>query len=202
MKSYPSIQREYSNVPIYAFDKLDGSNIRAEWTKKGGFGKFGTRTRLLDPNEKPLGEAAHLFMEKYSEPLAKIFTDNRWQKTVSFFEFCGENSFAGAHADEPHDVHLFDVSADKRGLLEPSVFLKTFQDVPHCPLLYRGNCNSDFVEMVKSGTLPGMTFEGVVCKGTYFSPGLPLMFKIKSIKWIEKLKTKCEGNDELFNKLL
>ena len=33
-----------------------------------------------------------------------------------------------------------------------------------------------------------MTFEGVVCKGKYISPGLPLMFKIKNIEWIKKVR--------------
>jgi hypothetical protein len=43
MKTYPSISRDIVGQPIYAFDKLDGSNIRAEWSKKNGFHKFGSR---------------------------------------------------------------------------------------------------------------------------------------------------------------
>jgi hypothetical protein len=40
MKEYPSIDREIRfGEPIYAFDKLDGSNIRAEWNKKRKFWK-------------------------------------------------------------------------------------------------------------------------------------------------------------------
>ncbi len=202
MKSYPSIAREYRNTQIIAFDKLDGSNIRVEWTKKSGFSKFGSRTRLLDPNEKPLGESVNLFMNKYSESLSKIFIDNRWQKTTSFFEFYGKNSFAGNHENEEHFITLFDVSVDKKGLLEPRMFLKLFKNIDYAPVLYEGNCNSNLIESVKSGNLLGMTCEGIVCKGNYISPGLPLMFKIKSDKWIEKLKHKCKDNEELFNKLL
>lgn len=34
MKAYPSILSQIrTDVPIIAFDKLDGSNIRAEWSK-------------------------------------------------------------------------------------------------------------------------------------------------------------------------
>jgi len=45
MKSYPSIPGKHTNgIPLTVFDKLDGSNIRAEWSKKRGFYKFGTRT--------------------------------------------------------------------------------------------------------------------------------------------------------------
>ena len=43
MKGYPSIPREVQHsLNVYAFDKLDGSQIRAEWTQKNGFFKFGS----------------------------------------------------------------------------------------------------------------------------------------------------------------
>ena len=50
MKQYPSISGKLVNTKIYAFDKLDGSNIRGTWSKKRGFYKFGTRTQMLDEN--------------------------------------------------------------------------------------------------------------------------------------------------------
>jgi len=40
MLEYPTIKKEVINIPIYAFDKIDGSNIRVEWGPKNGFYKF------------------------------------------------------------------------------------------------------------------------------------------------------------------
>lgn len=44
-------------------------------------------------------------------------------------------------------------------------------------------------------------FEGIVAKGSYASPGMPLMFKWKSRAWLEKLKKHCGDNEALFNEL-
>ena len=43
MKQYPTIPKTIQSIDIIAFDKLDGSNIRAEWNPKKGFYKFGSR---------------------------------------------------------------------------------------------------------------------------------------------------------------
>lgn len=57
MKEYPSIPAAadllarpdaYLGQPFVAFDKLDGSNIRAEWDRKKGWLRFGSRRRLLE----------------------------------------------------------------------------------------------------------------------------------------------------------
>ena len=53
MKSYRSIpfaNKIPENETFYVFDKLDGSNIRAEWNPKKGFYKFGSRSQLLTPD--------------------------------------------------------------------------------------------------------------------------------------------------------
>lgn len=185
------------------FDKLDGSNIRAEWTKKKGFWKFGRRNGLLDDTNPILHRAPPLIMERYSEGLSKIFTDKRWQKAVCFFEFYGPTSFAGYHNEtEEQTVTLIDVAADRKGFLEPKDFVRTFEDIHHAALLYTGRVGPDIVQQVKEGTLAGMTFEGVVCKGKYISPGLPRMFKIKNIAWVLKLKEKCGEDEALFRALV
>lgn len=203
MKAYPSIQREVVSNPIYAFNKLDGSNIRAEWSRKNGFSKFGTRKRLLDESEVPFGIAVGLIQDKYSDLLSEIFRKNRWDKVIAFFELHGTNSFAGfQEGDEDPDVTLIDVSVHKRGFLEPKDFLKTFKYVDHAELLYHGNPNSDFIKSVKESTLKGMSLEGVVCKGKAVSPGMPLMFKVKSDAWIEKLREYCKGDTDKFKDLL
>ena len=202
MKEYPSIQAEVVDHTIYAFDKLDGSNIRAEWSRKQGFYKYGKRHGLVDETDPLLGEAKGLVQATYTEDLNRIFRDLRWDKAVCFFEFFGPNSFAGNHETEPHKVVLFDVAANKKGILEPAEFLKTFKSVETAPLIYHGNPNTTFVEQVRNGQLDGMTFEGVVCKGKYVSPGRPLMFKVKNIAWIEKVKAKFAGQPDVIERLL
>lgn len=206
MKQYPSIARDIRHgTPIYAFDKLDGSNIRAEWWKKNGFYKFGRRHGLLDDSSPALTKAEPLFREKYEEDLSRIFVSQRYEQVVAFFEFHGPKSFAGLHEpDDTHTVTVFDLDIYKKGLMEPKPFLDLLEgkvDIAAC--LYRGNANSELVQAVQEGTLEGMTFEGIVCKGPKDrKTGLPLAFKVKSLAWIEKLKTRCAGNEKLFQELL
>lgn len=200
MKSYPTIGRDISNELIYAFDKLDGSNIRAEWSKKKGFWKFGSRTRLIDSSDPMLGESISLIETKY-DALAKAFHDRKWTKATAFFEFYGPSSFAGSHGDDKKEVTLFDVSHDNKGFLEPKEFLSLTEGMDIAALLYTGVVGDRFVSLVADGRLGGMTFEGVVCKGRFVSPGLPLMFKIKNRAWLEKLRDRCSGDEALFDRL-
>ena len=201
MKSYPSIDKLIQgSYPVYAFDKLDGSNIRAEWTPKRGFDKFGTRKRLLDPNEEPLGEAVRLILED-SEELERRLRTLRAQRVTCFFEFFGDNSFAGNHEDEDHRVVLFDIDVYKKGLMPPKDFIKFTKGLAVPELVHHGNANTDFVLGVQNGTIPGVTFEGVVCKSAT-PKGLVKMFKIKSRAWIDRLKNKCGDDEALFNRLL
>ena len=202
MKAYPSISPEIVHQPVYAFDKLDGSNIRAEWSRKRGFYKFGKRNHLLDDTNPVLREAEELILKDFAEPMAQVAREERWDSLVAFFEFFGPQSFAGNHENEPHQVALIDVATNKRGILEPRDYLKLFEDLKIAPLLYHGNPNSDFVSAVQGGTLEGMSFEGVVCKGKWVSPGRPLMFKVKNLAWIQKVKTKYAGNEGLIAQLL
>lgn len=197
MKSYPSISRDIiTSNPIIAFDKLDGSNIRAEWSKKRGFYKWGTRRRLLDPDEPVLGEAVGIIEEKYSEALARICVDQRWMRCVFFFEFFGPRSFAGLHHDDDeYDVVLLDVAPYKQGILPPRDFLKLFGNLHTPEVLYEGKANQPFVEAVQESNLEGMTFEGVVCKGA------KKPFKVKSQEWLAALKFKCEDDEEMFRRL-
>ncbi len=201
MELYPTINKIVLDKPITAYDKLDGSNIRAEWTRKNGFAKFGTRKRLLDSSDEMLGEAVGLFNDKYADVLAKVFHDNHWEKSTVFFEFYGANSFAGYHENEPHDVTLFDVHKYKQGFLIPRDFNELFSRVETAPILYVGKPNAEFVESVRNSTLEGMTFEGVVCKGELDNRRRPITFKVKADAWLEKLKTKCGDDEAMFTKL-
>jgi len=201
VKTYPSIPSTVSQgTRIIAFDKIDGSNIRAEWSKKRGFYKFGTRKRLLGEDEHPLGEAVGIIRSKYDKDLSDIFKKLRIQSAICFFEFWGEHSAFGFHCDEPHDVTLFDVNLFKQGIMFPKEYFKTFGKLDIALKLYEGNCNSDFINSVRFGSLEGMGSEGVVCK----APGhhmQPLMFKIKRDSWYNRLREHCRGDVNLFKEL-
>jgi len=201
MKHYPTIPKDIiKNIHIYAFDKLDGNNIRAEWNSKRGFYKFGSRTQLIDESSKQLGKSIPLIREKYEEDLSMIFKENKWRDVICFFEYHGPNSFAGRHVDdEEQTVTLFDVNPYKQGIMEPRLFIKTFKHLDIPAVLFEGRVNSTFIDRVKDSTLPGMTFEGVVCKGV--DKNQVVRFKIKSKAWLEKLKLYCNGDIRLFEKL-
>lgn len=203
MKHFPSITRDIrKKTPIYAFSKLDGSSCAAEFNRKQGWYKFGTRKRLLT-SDLPQAKAIDLFKEKYGDALTAVLKKERWDRVTVYFEFWGPNSFAGQHdAKDSHTVTLFDVSVHKKGILLPKTFLDVFGHLDHANLLYHGNVTDELVEKVRTCTLEQMPLEGIVCKGEYITPGMPLMFKIKSDAWINKLKEYCAGNLSLFNELL
>lgn len=201
MKLYPSISGTIQKgKPVYVFDKLDGSSVRAEYTKKNGFDKFGRRNGLLDDSNPILArEVEPLIRAKYEKDLTDIFKKEKLDKVIIFLEFWGPNSFAGNHADEEHTVTLFDVAIHPKGLIEPKTFMKLFGHLDHPEILHYGNFTDDLKQSVEQGTLSGMTFEGVVAKGNYVSPGMPLMFKHKNKAWLDRLRNVCGTEDE-YNK--
>lgn len=204
MKSYPSISKEIrQDLYIYAFDKLDGSNIRAEWNPKKGFYKFGTRTQLID-SQSQFGKAIPLIKEKYEQDLLNVFKNQKWESVICFFEFFGPSSFAGSHnSEEQQTVVLLDAAPYKHGLLEPADFIKYFGHLDTAKLLYEGHIDVALFDAVKQSTLDGMTFEGVVCKSANDKKTkAPIMFKIKSQAWLNKLKEYCKGDESLFQRLV
>lgn len=200
MKQYPSITKNVrKDLHIYAFDKLDGSNIRAEWNPKKGFYKFGSRTELIDKSS-PFGGAISLIQDKYSQDLTRIFKDLKWFQVVCFFEYYGPSSFAGSHNfQENMDVVLIDLSPYKIGILPPAHFVEYFGHLDMAKLLYQGPVTAELFDTVKQSTMPGMTSEGVVCKG--MDDNKLVMFKIKSNAWLDRLKQHCGENISLYQRL-
>jgi len=214
MKQYPSIQHRLDKgLDIIAFDKLDGSNIRAEWTQKAGFNKFGSRKCLIDESmtgEQGLGNAVTVFKREWGEILPPIFKKQKWtgkeMKVTCYFEYFGPKSAFGWHFDEPEDFSLIliDVNIHKRGLLPPKEFIKIFGHLEIPGILYRGKANKTFLDTVRDSTLEGMTHEGVVCKAPHPSKkktAKPVMFKVKSQAWYDSLMSKCGGDLKEFERL-
>jgi hypothetical protein len=203
MKDYWSIpgwKDAPRGLPCIAFDKLDGNNIRCEWTKKKGWWKFGSRNVLIyQPELKP---AIDLFVNKYGDSIPKVLRDNKEFRDIRectvFCEFFGEHSFAGLHIDEPKDIVLFDVNPLRKGILAPRQFLKFFGHLHIPKVVYEGNFNQIFIREVREGKYP--VKEGVVAKGLK-SQGKPphniWTAKVKTLEWLRLLRIKAEQFEEL-----
>lgn len=200
MKSYKSINKVViPNVYIYAFDKIDGSNIRAEWSRKKKFNKFGTRTRLVDNSDPIFGKVPELVKNGFEKELSDIFIKNRLDNVTCYFEFYGDSSKFGVHRmDEEHKLSLIDVNLYKKGFINPKDFVEWFVDVETAKMLYHGKADMNFVELVRTSSLNGMGREGVVCKTGSINPE---MFKIKTDLWMNELRTYCKEDVMLFEKL-
>ncbi len=208
MISYPSIGRDVRRgLSLYVFDKLDGSNIRAEWSPRGGFARFGSRRRLLSADHPSLGEAIGLFQQGPASRLDTILREREVPGATAFFEFHGPGSFAGMHADELHTVTLIDIHIAQRGLLPPGELLDWIGDaVPSAPLLHHGPVDDALVARIRAGRLAGMGGEGVVCKGLApprraDKPPKRVVFKIKTRAWLARLREHCAGDEGLFQRL-
>lgn len=205
MKEYPSIPGKIQDITIYAFPKYDGSNVRCEWSKRKGFWKFGSRTVLLDETSA-LGKHA-IALIRQQEATVHEFLKKGGNDCTLFWEFYGSDSFAGNHNFEASDltVSLIDCAIERQGFVNPKAFIDMFEGYDNvAPCIYHGKPNSQFIKLVKEGTLSGMTFEGVVCKANRERPNChaPVMFKVKSEAWIKALHKKYEGQPNKIAELL
>jgi len=206
MKAYPSIPRNVPEFKAHVFDKIDGSSIRSEWSKKSGWYKHGRRNGLLDSSNPHLEEALpELFMLTLAEPLAKLATDKKWKHLIVFYEFWGEQSIAGLHYDgDPKFCTLFDAAIDKRGIIGPKSFRNHFEGiVPTAKFLGIHNWTSGFVERIRLGDLEGIMFEGVVGKAVRRSKWGPksaseniIRAKAKTQAWKDRVREVHGKNSE------
>jgi hypothetical protein len=133
-----------------------------------------------------LGGAINLIRAQ-EDTLGKIFVDQRWDKVTCFFEYFGENSFAGLHElAEPMRAILIDADIFKKGQIDPLDFIKIFGE-QGAPCI-GSRFNQEMADQVRVGSYEGQTFEGVVCKvpsERKWEP--PYMFKMKSQAWIDRV---------------
>jgi hypothetical protein len=198
MKEYPEIKYygDYWSLPVIAFEKIDGSNMRFEYSHKRGFYKFGTKGQMIDRKSIPFGFAINLFLDKYEKNLTEIFKSKTYRNSLAFVCFAelnGFNSEFGQHqfGNDTFDITLFDVSEYKHGLIPPRQFLNDFKDVGIPNVIYEGNLNRDFVNRVKTNEFS--LKEGVVAKGTIprKKSGENLYYcKIKTNGWFERLRAR------------
>lgn len=197
MKQYPSIARStgqsFREFDAYVFDKLDGSNIRAEWSRKGGWNKYGTRERLLDTTDPDFGEAIPIFLNTLADDVEKVAKKEGWMGLTIFMEFWGDQSVAGQHVKgDPKKVTLFDANPYKKGILGPREFLDLFGHLQTAKFLGKMHWTRGFVEKVWRGEVQGVTCEGVVGKAG--SGHDLIMAKAKTQKWVDLVKARC-GTD-------
>jgi hypothetical protein len=202
MQQYPSIDKKIiKDLDYYIFDKLDGSNIRVEFSLKKGFDKFGTRHKLMSDESGILNLSKDLIFN-YEKVTHDIFKKNKWQSGTLFFEFFGKKSFAGFHEEnDDFKVCLIDAHITKLGYLNPKDYIRTFDDyIEMSTFLKIGKFNKTLIEQIKNGELEGFSFEGVI--GKAFLKNKHIRVKVKNKKWIEKLKNHCGEDENLFNHLL
>lgn len=203
MKLYPSIAsstgQSFREFDAYVFDKIDGSNLRFEWSRKRGWYKYGTRARLFDYTDEVFGEAIEAFNNILSDPVARVAKKQNWESCVAFAEFWGPQSFAGEHFhDDPKNLVLFDVSPHKVGILDPRKFLDLFGDLQIAKFLGKHRWTRGFVEQIRLNQFPGVTFEGVV--GKAMDGRRLIMSKAKTQIWLDKVKEKFgAGADGIIN---
>lgn len=203
MKTYKSIPSTYNidkiKGPLYIFNKYDGSNIRAEWSKKQGWYKFGTRHQLMDHNTPIFGSAIDLFLNKYGDsvPTAICELYKKTERFTVYAEWFGAESFAGQHKpDDPKNIIIFDINLHKQGMISPRDFIRLYKYFDIAKGFGTYAFDEDMMESIRkeerwvdmfvSAPIRNKIFEGVICK---HGEGHNLkMFKIKTYKYKEMLK--------------
>ena len=200
MKQYNEIKKydlTHLGQHIFAFDKLDGSNFRAEWNRKlskksmftKGFKKYGTRNRVITNARDQFFEMIEIFKEKYAERVDERFRTHKLFKnadTITLYgEFYGPDSFGGFHNwNEEHNLYFFDAWLYKRNFLSPSEFYSEFRDISMPKLIYKGPFEQQLIKDVEQNKYS--LREGVVYK--FVNNGEVTTGKIKTLDWLEKVK--------------
>ena len=213
MKHYDSIPRFQDDGTlkgeiVWGFNKLDGQNFCVKYNSKTKqFGPFGSRNRTVDENDEQFGEVVKWFKDSdYETELTRAVDLNRGKRGVFngvdeitfFFEWYGQNSFAGKHHEgDIMRLALIDVFMKKRGYMEPKdfcdIFGKTAIELPE--LFYIGTLDNEIIERVKNNdwgeenpSFSKYVKEGIVFKRSTLLPGQRRpSVKVKTKWWLNKL---------------
>jgi RNA ligase-like protein len=196
--AYPKIP-DTTNCPLkqcIVFDKLDGTNVIFYRNREGEWYAFGTRRDKFPLHHNGIKEfnIAHPGLEEASEIFDASDFDNNGKELTLFFEFLGENSFAGQHQkNDPKKLVLIDVSVDGK-ILPPEDFInyssKLEFEIPN--IIYRGKYSGQLIEDIRKGN----TKEGAVIKGVV--DGRVYMCKQKTDAYINRLKTEFKDGWEQY----
>lgn len=212
MKHYDTISRIQDDGTllgemVWAYNKLDGQNFCVKYNPRGHkYGPYGSRKRLVDATDDQFGECVKFFENScYRDELTKIVKENSGKKGLFtgveeitfYFEWYGDNSFAGVHVpgDQMH-LALIDVFLKKKGYIEPEPFYELFgknSNIETPELIYRGPLTQEFIESIRNNwdtdtpKYPNVK-EGVVCRRSTLMKGQRMpKVKIKTKRWIEEL---------------
>lgn len=212
MKHYDSIPRIQDDGTlkgeiVWGFNKLDGQNFCVTYKPKTReFGPYGSRTVSVDENSEQFGDVVRWFEASgYKEKLNNVVRTHMGKKDIFkgieevtfFFEWYGENSFAGRHqeGDKMH-LALIDIFLKKKGYMEPKDYYTLFNDcgVELPELIYRGPLNAEIIAKIQNNdwTQPDAALptvkEGVVFKRSTMMKGQRRpSVKVKTKWWLEKL---------------
>jgi hypothetical protein len=202
MLHYPKIPGSASAPAgrCVAFEKLDGTNLHWCWDRDFGWHAFGTRrdgfnltaagVAAFSAAHPGLDDVAAVFLATVANPLESVLRDHpnyaKFTAVKAFTEFCGLNSFAGAHVTgDPKRTVLFDAWAEGHGFIAPHQFVSDFGHLPTPRVVYTGKLTGAFLEAVREGKY-GVA-EGVVCKGGTGGEDV-WMVKVKTYAYLERLK--------------
>ena len=212
MKHYDSIPRiqddgTLNGDMVWGYNKLDGQNFCATYNvKKNKWGPFGSRTVTVDERSEQFGNTVNYFLNKgYENILATKVIQNKGkgdifngvEEVTFFFEWYGNNSFAGKH-EEGDKMHLtlIDVFFKKKGYIEPKEYERIFRNtsIEMPDLIYKGPLDDEIISKIQNNdwTQEGCKFpnvkEGVVFKRSTLMKGQRRpSVKVKTKWWLEKL---------------
>ena len=213
MKHYDSIPRIQDDgtlmgQSVWGFNKLDGQNFCVKYNPRTSeFGPYGSRKTMVDETSDQFGDTVRWFKSScYPEVLNEIVRTNRGKKGIFqgidevtfFFEWYGENSFAGRHQEvDVMHLALIDVFNKKKGYMEPEEYYDLFCKNPNIEtpdLIYHGPLTNEILELIRNNdyTKPDCMFptvkEGVVFKLAHMMKGQRRpSVKQKTKWWLEKL---------------
>lgn len=212
MKRYDSIENiKYDKLlmgeEVWAFNKLDGQNFGVKYNARTKtFSDFTSRRCNVDETHPQFGGAVTYFKKYYEEKLKEIIKNNSKKgelfngvdEIMFFFEWYGENSFAGFHQEgDELKLALIDIFMKKKGYIEPKPYYNIFclnDDILTPELIYKGVLTQSFIDSINNNDwtqenceYPNVK-EGVVIRRSTLMKGQRMpKTKTKTKWWLDKL---------------